>query len=507
MSNNKYIGTNSIRDLVKLSKKDSKTRIEKHIQASNPHNITKSDIGLDNVENYKALDVTEEQNLTDEEKQFGRDNLGLDDYISTMFNDLISKMVIEVNSDSNTGTVTIRDAEIYGFNLNQSTSDPNSMISYIGQNTNYTAAHMDYDNDVFDYGDWGNAFFIKNLRPCMLNYDGTEAYLLDPNDYTKTISGEDAYNSDTTVAGNVMVGIPKVYFKLVLQTDDSVNVYISNKQVDTNYHAWAHINNYGDEVPYMYMPAYDGSNVDSVLRSISGLSVANYINATQTAEYAAANNQNGDNIWSMNTYSDWLLIVLLSLLISKTTDSKTAFGRGNNNSYKSTSNTGQIKSGTMDQKGLFWGTTDNVSGVKIFGIENFWGNIWRWMYGLINNKGTQLVKLTYGTEDGSTVEGYNFTGDGYINIGSTPSGTNGGYLKSMTFTENGIFIKEVSGSASTYYTSGAWFNNSQVDVAAFGGDTSVESPVGLVCVDLSGVVSASFWAYGGSPKCLPKKTA
>jgi hypothetical protein len=89
---NKFIGTNSIRDLVKLSKKDSKDRIEKHLSDTNPHNITKSTIGLDNVENYKALS-TEVQELTDNEKDIVKSNLGIDDYISAIINDVINEMM------------------------------------------------------------------------------------------------------------------------------------------------------------------------------------------------------------------------------------------------------------------------------------------------------------------------------------------------------------------------------------------------------------------------------
>jgi hypothetical protein len=387
----------------------------------------------------------------------------------------------------------------YGFSIDQTQSDPNNVISYIGLNKDYTPVHMDYDNDVFDYGDWGNAFFIKNLRPCMLNYNGTEAYLLDPNDYTKKLDGTDSDATNSDFAGNVMVGIPKVYFKIVPIDDDHCNFYFSETKRD-GYHCWAHINNYGDEVPYMYMPAYDGSNVDSVLRSISGLdAIWKAENIQIIADYAYANNQDDDNIWSMNTYSDWLLIVLLSLLISKTTDSKTAFGKGNY-SARSTQNYGMIKSGTMDQKGLFWGSTDNTIGVKIFGIENFWGNINRLMYGLINYYGTQKVKLTYGTQDGSTVEGYNFTGDGYIEAGSTLRGSNRlYYLSKMTFTENGIFIKDISGTAGTTYGNTIpYYDHSKLEIACIGNNTGYTLLLGIYFI-----TNSSSYA-GGSPKCLPK---
>lgn len=59
-------------------------------------------------------------------------------------------------------------------------------------------------------------------------------------------------------------------------------------------------------------------------------------------------------------------------------------------------------------------------------MENWWGNIWRRIAGWINDKGTQKVKLTRGTKDGSTAADYNTTGSGYKTIsGATPAGTFG----------------------------------------------------------------------------------
>jgi hypothetical protein len=386
-------------------------------------------------------------------------------------------------------------ATVYGFSIDQTESDPNSIISYISgtTNENYTPAHMDYDNDVFDYGDWGNAFFIKNLRPCMLNYDGTEACLLDPNDYTKTISGEDSYNSDTTVA--VMVGIPKVYFKIVPIDDDHCNFYFSDKKVDNNYHCWAHINNYGDEVPYCYLSPstiYTGS--------------LNVLSPEVFANYANNINQNGDNIWSIWCYSDWLLIALLSLLISKTTDSRTAFGQG---SYASGGYT------RLDQKGLFWGSADRDSDVKIFGIENLWGsNMYRFIYGLIDADGILKAKLTYGTQDGSTTEGYNFTGDGYIEVGEGV--INSGYFKSLLFTKNGIFIKDFGSYNYTKSVYCAWTNNSKrIDadgmhyshplIACIGGETEYTGESNMLSITIeTDAVSGGWWSYNSAIKCLPK---
>lgn len=47
------------------------------LTSGNPHQVTKSDIGLANVENYKSLKVSGQQELTQTEKEFAVNNLGL----------------------------------------------------------------------------------------------------------------------------------------------------------------------------------------------------------------------------------------------------------------------------------------------------------------------------------------------------------------------------------------------------------------------------------------------
>lgn len=205
--------------------------------------------------------------------------------------------------------------------------------------------------------------------------------------------------------------------------------------------------------------------------------------------------------------NDRMLINLLLLLIGKSTDTQTIFGTGNNNSYVSTSNTGVKNTGTMNTKGLFWGNQDNKSGVKVFGIEHWYGNIWRRIGGWINDKGTQKIKMTYGQSDGSTTDGYNETGSGYITIsGATPSGKNSGYISKMLITDNGLMPTISSGSATTYYCDGLWFKNSQVDYACVGGISSHTSLVGALYSALDGASSYTGWGYGASLSCKPLAT-
>ena len=410
------------------------------------------------------------------------------------------------NSYLNETNIVCKDYVLYGFKLDQNESDPASMITYLSDcdNAQYVPAYMDYSADTFNYGDWENAWFIKDLKPCMLKYDGTVDYELDKNDYTKKADGTYSDVANTTYEGNAMVGIPKVYWKIVDNGDDTANVYISDMKIDEDFHCWSHIDNNGNEIDYCYMPIYNGSNVNSVLRSISGkVPMADQTTTTEIT-YAKANNVGSDIIWYTELFNDRMLINLLLLLIGKSTNTRVIFGTGNNNSYSSTSDTGIKNTGTMNTKGLFWGNQDNVSGVKVFGMENWYGNIWRRIGGWINDKGIQKIKMTYGQSDSSTVDGYNETGSGYISISnSTPIGTSEGYISKMLITDNGLIPTIASGSATTYYCDGFWFNNSQVNYAFVGGSSIEASRVGALSSHLNRTSSVAHGVIGTALSCKP----
>ena len=410
------------------------------------------------------------------------------------------------NLVDNEVSCTIKDYWLFGFKLDQNESDPSSMIEYIEDNENYHSAYMNYSTDMFDYGDWKDVWFIRDLKPCMLNYDGTVAYELDKNDYSLKADGTPSDIANNSFGGNAMVGIPKVYWKIVDNGDDTANIYFSNKKVDDDFVCWSHIDNNGNEIDYCYMPIYNGSNVSSKLRSLSGKTPIDSQTADTEITLAKANNLTSDVIWYTEVFSDRMLINLLLLLIGKSTDTKTVFGAGNNNAYVSTSNTGVKNTGTMNTKGLFWGNQDNVSGVKIFGIENWWGNQLRRIAGWINDKGNQKIKMTYRQMDGSSIDGYNTDGSGYIAIGCTPNGANGGYISKMTVTKNGLIPTVASGSATTYYTNGMYFRNSQVNYAVAGGGTTNGLLVGAFYTNLHNLASYTQWNSNTSISCKPLAT-
>ena len=106
--------------------------------------------------------------------------------------------------------------------------------------------------------------------------------------------------------------------------------------------------------------------------------------------------------------------------------------------------------------------------------------------------------LTKSVLDDTTVNDYNTDGNGYIKLSSTPSGTNGSYISEMESNQYGIFPKTASGSDSTHFPDGLWFNTSQVNFALFGGSSNCGLHVGAFACSLSHSVGSSNWAFGCS---------
>lgn len=102
-------------------------------------------------------------------------------------------------------------SNIYGWYVNPSISDSYTSVCYIEDAVGKRPASMDSVNDVFDYGDWQNSFFLP--KPCMLKSDGSVDYYLDVDDYTKKIDGTVSDISDSTYDGNAMVEWSTIYYK------------------------------------------------------------------------------------------------------------------------------------------------------------------------------------------------------------------------------------------------------------------------------------------------------
>lgn len=389
---------------------------------------------------------------------------------------------------------------LYGYDLVKATSGPSARVTYPSDvdNAGFTAAAMNYSSGVFNYGGWPSTPGEKFMpQPCMLTYAGVVDHYLNPNDYTKKTDGSASSVANTSFGGNAMMEWPKIFVKR-WEENGVYHFRCSDVKIDDDYECWSNYDRNNNEIEHFYTPIYFGSNVSSKMRSISGQSNLVSQNATTEINYAKANGAD----WYTEVLADRLLIQDLLVMMAKTTDCQTAFGNGVCDARAA------ISQGTMNTKGLFWGSNNKTSGVKVFGMENWWGNIWRRTAGYMNVNGTQKVKLTRGTKDGSTASDYNTDGSGYISVsGATPAGTSGGYTNSMKTEKYGRLPITASGSATTFECDGMWYNNSGTMYAYFGGDWGYGLLVGPFCVNLYIPAPFSYPALGAALSCKPLAAA
>lgn len=334
----------------------------------------------------------------------------------------------------------------------------------------------------------------------MLKTNGQVDYYLNENDLTKKMDGSASDVANVNYDGNAMMewgnGTDIIWWKIEPDkgNPNSASLYVANYQADKDFKNLNFIDINGNEKSHFYTPIYNGSlDSNNKLRSISGQTVIKSKTASQEMTYARANGTG----YEIEQYVDRLLINILLIIIGKSTDTQAVFGRGCN-SETTYGESFLLKTGTMNSKGLFWGAYDaGEAGVKVFGMENYYGNQWRRTAGLILANGIAKVKLSPSTKDGSTSTNYNTDGTGYIEIpNSTPSGTNGGYIKDMLYTALGMFPTVITGSSSTYYPDGCQFRIAIIAFALFGGVLATNWHCGAFYMDLSSKAINWGWYIG-----------
>lgn len=376
-------------------------------------------------------------------------------------------------SSSNPPTPPTR--KVYGFHINATESNPSSAVTYLEDAVGMTPAHMGASS--FEYGSWENAFFMP--KPCILNNDGTVKWYINPNNYGKKLdSDEDSWHRNMSAAINVMMEWPLIWYKFEATDEQgSGNFYVSDEQVDESYHCWCNMDCDGNIIPHFYTAVYrstpyywqgSGSNIKYRLRSMSSYPLITTSDVDPDGGldrdteylYATNNNVSDKQEWATALWCDRVLISALLVLISKTLDSQSAFGNGylipiDSSEYPGRIAAGAAVSGSLDSAGLFYGnTTDGSEHVKVFGMEDFWGftaiRVWgAWFSG---GSGTidpyVSVKLTYGTQDGSSGTGWN-NYQYYKSTYSAPYEYSGvehtvdGWVNNLSFTESGFFPRHV----------------------------------------------------------------
>ena len=376
----------------------------------------------------------------------------------------------------------------------------------------------------------------SKMKACLLNDDGSVNYYLNPNDWSKKITGE-ASNLDGT-DGQVMIEIPEHYRKF--EEDGNIRRCYLSEGKCTGF----------TKVPKVYVGAYEAA-VDRTNNKLA--SVCN-----ETEQYRGGNNQadwdtlsksqlgkcatsmtratmrtrarnRGDN-WNEIDYESWKTIFWLYYVEYANRNCQAAVnseltaegykqgGLGNGattltsadwsayNSYypmlkcgasnSLASGSGEVIVNLPDDYKVDTPTT--LACCRYRGIENPFGHIWTNVEGAIFDIKTDA--------DGGTSEFYTTsdktkfgdTLEGFTKVGDVPR--KDGYVTKLIFGENGEFAPSDNGGGSTTYWCDYFYtsiSSSSLRTLLLGGSCSCGARSGFGCGNSHDGVSAAFATVGG----------
>lgn len=422
------------------------------------------------------------QTLTDAQKQQARNNID-----ALGGNDDVAK---ESTSQLILSTLRGQRPKRYGFRIKNSEPNPSTRVEYLYDAEGMTPASMNFSTGVFNYGSWADIWFVRDNHPCMVKSDGAVDYWLKDDDYTqKYTDGSASDVSNTAYNGNCFSAIPLIWVKRYQEGDYSYTIFCEERY-DDGYFAFAHTDAQGRIMPYLFYPAFRGSLVDGKLRSLKGQTQDN--STTTTAERTAAQ-ANGSG-YDILQWPDWQLLMDMCYLIGKSTDLQGTFGQGHTTG--GTSAADLLTTGTISDKGRFYGYAETTNAVKVFHTEVCWGDRWERIIGCLQDHGVWKMKMT---PEGS---GYNLTGAGYDAVGETipwpgADETFGGWFSAARNAPQGLLPTALTGSGTTYYCDYHYINASILAVPTVGGDCVNGVRCGR-CVGIYFPVFHAGWNVGAS---------
>lgn len=357
------------------------------------------------------------------------------------------------------------------------------------------------DNNKLDWGDWEDAPFMP--KPCMLKSNGVVDYYLNPDDLTKKADGTASDVANTSYDGNAMMEWSPVFMK-VERKYNRIYLYFSSHKIDDDYECYSAKKADGTYGEHFYLPIFEGSVINSKLRSIA-TNAKPTANTTAPSELTYATN-NGDG-WLPTTWADENLIQCLGILVTGRLNSAIAIG------YNCGSSTSALTHnvGSGKQKGMFFGHyTTSAYATKFFGMENWWGHRWRRPVGLMLKSGSRevIVKMTRSKIDGSGTAEYNNTGDNYISTGIIVPSMDNTFFTNVAGSKYGVCIPTATtryvgntstagGSNTTNFCDAGWSANGLTQLF-LGGNVNDSASAGLFCFCVNAAPSRSSWIFGAS---------
>lgn len=320
--------------------------------------------------------------------------------------------------------------------IDLSNSNPATCCTYADDAVDMAAGSADWDTFFGHY-------------PCLFK-NGAEVGKLDPNDFTKFSDGSDA-DITSGDAGDVMTAFPRR--GLTINTvDDIVTVSMTDDPDNDDFKYYAHSRGEVKKDKF-YFGAYKGYLNGIKLRSVTGNTPRYGATIGKFREYAQANGSGYD----ISGFYQITYLQAMYLLKYKNLDSQSMIGRGMTgrvSNYPFAS--GGTEAYGMDCE-LIKQTnptymTDGEHHVKLFGIEDFWGNIYEFVDGVYCNGSYNILAATDNFDD---------YGSGYTTIGQVATDAISGYMSKIQGTsELGFIPKQCNGSETTYFCDMASLNKS-----------------------------------------------
>lgn len=350
----------------------------------------------------------------------------------------------------------------------------------VGAGTNYTAPANKTCTAVVDFV---NIYGVSWDGTSTTNWTRTDksAAFTDPVPY---LSGASSYSSPfdnlqpwagmtkSTRSGNVMVAIPKFWYKLT-KSGSGIKIQIADRATTGYFVSPAHVDRCdgAGERDIVYIGRYHCGA--TAYKSVSGQKPK--VNITRSAARSAIHNL-GSNIWQMDfamRFTIWLLYIVE--FANWNSQEKIGYGCGNNG-VSAVENMGASDSMPYHTGTMKSGRTAYGVGVQYRNIEGLWDNCYDWCDGCYNNSnGLNIILNPNSFSDSS---------------GGAPAGVpSNGYPSAFNVvTPTGRFPMfyptAANGGATTYSCDGWNFGTSNPCICVGGCGQSTHR--GLFCVDYSG---------------------
>ena len=369
-----------------------------------------------------------------------------------------------------TFNVTVQNYKTMTVKIDESNSNPETCCTYADDALDMEVGSAEWDTFFGHY-------------PCLMA-NGVEGVKLNPNNFEQDINGN-TVDITSGNAGDVMVAFPRHGLKMS-KTGTVVTISMTDDPNDPDFEYMAHKRGSTLKDKF-YIGAYMGSEVSSKLRSLKGKTIANSKSLGAFRTLAQANgksNGSGGSGYDQHGYYQLTYLIAMYCLKYKNLNSQSVIGRGFLNG-----NSAQKATGGTEAKGMDWGETTGKDHMKLFGIEDLWGNVWSWIDGLWYDSNHHIWTAT---------ENFNSDGSGYTDRGASGATANlgWGYSTKIVGTTHGGFLtlNTSNGSETTYYCDRCKLNVSCL--LALGGRWNNGSTAGVFCLDVSNGASATNESIG-----------